>query len=198
MAVQVAWVLTCMSLVARAQAAICQNWNETLCEQRSDGGCGCVWNATGSQCVKGEKCEEGMMGITSVVEPEPVEMYYNLSSPNPTAQELTVPCRACRRGLSPEQENQQAACEQADGKVALCGCLDVFCTVNVPAETLGKADDITTTDAPSGKALTEAPTGSVVDETTTNTADASVAGRATMVSNRAKIMLICGAVVLSF
>jgi hypothetical protein len=213
MAVQVTWVLTCMSLVARTQAAICQNWNETLCEQRSDGGCGCVWNATGSQCIKGDKCEEGMMGITSVLEPEPVEMYYNLSSPDSPAQELTLPCMACRRGLMPEEQNQQAVCEQAGGKVALCGCLDVFCTVNVPADALGKADDKTTTDAPSEKALTEAPTDApteattdattdapsekVVNETATSSADEAT-GQSTMMSNPAKIMLFCGALALSF
>jgi hypothetical protein len=212
MAVQMAWVLTCMSLVARTQAAICQNWNETLCEQRNDGGCGCVWNATGSQCIKGDKCEEGMMGITSVVEPEPVEMYYNLSSPNSPAQELTLPCMACRRGLMPEEQNLQAACEKAGGKVALCKCFDIFCTVKVPADALGKADDKTTkeadakapTDAPSEKAPTEAPKGSVVDETTTTNAETtankaeSVTGQSTMMSNPANIMMFCGALALSF
>lgn len=212
MAVQMAWVLTCMSLVARTQAAICQNWNETLCEQRNDGGCGCVWNATGSQCIKGDKCEEGMMGITSVVEPEPVEMYYNLSSPNSPAQELTLPCMACRRGLMPEEQNLQAACEKAGGKVALCKCFDIFCTVKVPADALGKAYDKTTkeaddkapTDATSEKAPTEAPKGSVVDATTTTNAETtankaeSVTGQSTMTSNPANIMMFCGALALSF
>lgn len=222
MAIQIAWVLTCMSLVARTQAAICQNWNEELCEQRNDGGCGCVWNATaskGGECIKGDKCEEGMMGITSVggatggegtmgitsvVEPEPVEMYYNLSSPNSPAQELSLPCMACRRGLNAEEEKERAACEKAGGKVALCKCFDIFCTVKVPADELSKADDKATKDAPSEKTPTEAPKGPVVDETTTNKAETtansaeSVTAQSTMMSNPANIMLFCGALALSF
>merc|ERR1712224_1151250 len=111
---------------------------------------------------------------------------------------LTLPCFACRRGLMPEQQNQQAACKQAGGKVALCGCLDVFCTVNVPADALGKEDDKTLKDAPSEKALTAKPT-EPVDETTTKEVPVAgeAVGRSTMANYPAKMMLLCGALALS-
>merc|ERR1719265_703610 len=112
----------------------------------------------------------------------------------------------------PEEQNLQAACEKAGGKVALCKCFDIFCTVKVPADAVGKAydktakeaDDKAPTDAPSEKAPTEAPKGSVVDETTTTNAETtankaeSVTGQSTMMSNPANIMMFCGALALSF
>jgi hypothetical protein len=193
-----AWVLTCISQVVITQAAICQNWNDSAtCVTRNDGGCGCVWNA--SQCIKGKECEEGMMGITSIVEPEPstATLYYNLSSPGSPAQELKLPCMACKRGLFPEEESMQEACKKAGGEVALCECLTIFCTVSIPAESLPKSDaSDTVTQAPATSSpeasdtVTQAPATSTTVIVGETTAAQEATSHAALFSMPSKLLLV--------
>jgi len=207
------WLFTCISQIASTQAMICQNWeDEGTCVKNNDGGCGCVWNAGAGpgECIKGKICPEGMVGITSVVEPEPEPepapspepepvtaelcsgqcQYYNLSNPSSPAQELKLPCRACKRGLFPDEEKQQAACKSAGGQVAFCDCLTVLCTVNVPADSLDMPD----TKSDTSPLVTEASTTSTTSTTSITDESTSVAFMATAqapVAIPAKLMLVC-------